>query len=464
MKKEQKETRIGRITAIYGNVVEAQFEPEFPNIHEVIRIKDKPESMMDVYVSIGEGKFYLSVLSGLEDIYIGCELDGDGQFIKTPTGEKLLGRTIDVFGNPIDGQGELKVEKRKPIYKRKVGKYKNIDTKRPVFQTGIKIIDLFCPLIKGGKLGLFGGAGVGKTVLLTEVLRNIVSHKEEEETDSVSVFAGIGERTREGLELRESLDQSGSLDKTLLVFGEMGENAPVRFLSAFTAVTQAEYFRDSKKKNVLFFVDNIFRFAQSGMEMSTLMSQIPSEDAYQATLDTELAQFHERLYSNKKGTITTIETVFIPADDILDYSVQATIPYLDTTIVLSREIYQKGLLPAVDILASTSESLNTEVVGDDHYDVVFRAKSLLEKAKELERIVSLVGESELSNEDRLTFQRAKKIRNFMTQNLSSAGFLTKSKGDYVPLDKTISGVRAILDGKFDDRPVESFLNIADLKE
>ena len=328
-------------------------------------------------------------------------------------------------------------------------------------ETGIKVVDLFAPIVKGGKTGLFGGSGVGKTVLLSEVLHNILNKDKEK---NVSVFCGIGERTREGHELFHELDKTGVLPGVSLIFGSMGDSPSIRFLTGLAGASVAEYFRDTKSRDVLFFVDNIFRYAQAGNELSLLMNTIPSEDGYQATLSSEMATIHERLVSNTKASITTIEAIYVPADDILDQGVQAIFDYLDSAIVLSRDVYREGRFPAVDILASVSSALSPQVVGPLHYATALQAQSILKKAAGLERIVSLVGEAELSEEDRVMYQRATKLKNFMTQDFFVAEGQTKKLGSYVPLKNTVLDVKDIIDGKFDDASSDKFLNIGSLKD
>ena len=316
-------------------------------------------------------------------------------------------------------------------------------------------------MIRGGKIGLFGGAGVGKTVLLTEIIHNVVVlHKGK----GLSVFAGVGERIREGHELYETLAEKQVLPSVSLILGTMGENPAVRFLTGFTGVTLAEYFRDSLKKDVLFFIDNVFRFAQAGNELSVLMNTIPSEDGYQATLTSEMASFHERLVSSIDNSITSIEAIYIPNDDILDQGVQAIFPYLDSSVVLSRSIYQEGLLPAIDLLSSSSANLNPETVGQLHYDVALKALNLLKQATSLDRIVSLVGESELSPSDKLTYERAKKLRNFMTQNFFVTENQTGKKGSYVSRETTVADVNDLLGGKYDEITDDKFSFIGSVKE
>jgi F-type H+-transporting ATPase subunit beta len=365
---------------------------------------------------------------------------------------------VDLFGNPLDDLGKVFYEKSRPIYREHDIRL-DLDTKQELLQTGIKVIDLFSPLLKGGKMGLFGGAGVGKTMLLTEILHNIIGTSEGK---SVSVFSGVGERSREGLELYAALKSTNSLALSSLIFGNMGENPAIRFLTAYAGITLAEYFRDETKKDVLFFIDNLFRFAQAGNELSTLMNVIPSEDGYQATLESEMASFHERLLSTKDGHISAIEAIYIPSDDLLDYAVQSIFPYLESIVVLSRDIYQQGLVPAVDILASSSAALNPEYVGEYHFEVALSAKNILKKAETLERIVSLVGESELSKEDQITYLRARRVKNFMTQNFFVAEGQRGQKGTYVPIETTLKDVNGIIMGKYDKIPEDAFLYISSI--
>ncbi|MFA6981816.1 MAG: F0F1 ATP synthase subunit beta, partial [Patescibacteria group bacterium] len=335
------------------------------------------------------------------------------------------------------------------------------DAKKKVLETGIKVVDVFCPIVEGQKTGLFGGAGVGKPVLLSEILHNIIN-KDKEHT--VSVFAGVGERTREGHELYHELKGNGTLPFVSLVYGSMGESPSVRYLTGLSAAAVAESFRDDLKKNVLFFIDNAFRFAQAGNELSLLMSGIPSEDGYQATLTSEMAHLHERLVSSENGKITTIEAVYVPADDLLDQAVQTVLGYLDTNIVLSRDVYREGIFPPVDILASGSNALNPEVVTPLHYNVSLQAKSLLQRAAALDRIVALVGESELGEEDRVLYKRARKLKNFMTQSFYVVKSQTGREGSYVETKRAVSDVKNILDGKYDNVPEDKFMNIGSLED
>lgn len=448
----------GKIISVKGQIAEVRFLDVKPAIFTVLELKEDQKVKMMVYVSSRKDSFYCLILSVNTALKRGSVIVDTGEVLSFPVGVELLGRALDMFGLPQDGGLALKSQDKEPLFKTK-RIVPVIHSKFELLETGIKVVDMFCPFIKGGKMGLFGGAGVGKTLLLTEVLNNIIGRDKE----TVSVFAGVGERTREGLELYEALRDTKVLSSSTLIFGNMGENPAVRFLSAFSGVTLAEYFRDVAKKNVLFFIDNVFRLAQAGNELSVLMKMIPSEDGYQATLESEMAQFHERLISNEKNIISTIEAIYVPSDDLFDHAVQAIFPFLDSVVVLSRNVYQEGIMPAVDILKSTSTALDPDIVGDMHYEVALNAKNILKRASELERIVSLVGEHELSKEDQIAFRRARRIKNYMTQNFFVAESQRGEKGKYVPVGTTIEDVNAIIVGKFDEVPEERFLYIGSLK-
>jgi len=446
---------IGEIISIKGQIVEVKFFNRKPAINDLLFLQGDPDIKLEVYASSGPDTFYCLALSRTNKLFRGAKIVNSEMPILFPLGEELLGRVVDIFGRPIDSGEDIKTQEVSPIHQ-KTGRRVHIETKQEVLETGIKILDTFAPLLKGGKVGLFGGAGVGKTILLTEVLHNVVDKANQ---STVSVFAGIGERAREGLELYEALKESGVSPYSSLIYGPMGENPSVRFLTAYSATTLAEYFRDKKGKDVLFFIDNVYRFAQAGNELSILTGIIPSEDGYQATLESEMADFHERLVSTEDGIITTIEAIYVPNDDILDHGVQAIFPYLESVVVLSRNLYQQGLLPAVDVLASSSTSLNPNMVGDLHFEVAIKAKSMLKQAERLERMVSLVGEQELSNEDQLVFRRAQKIRNYMTQSFFVARSQRGEKGVYVPLKEAVEDLKGIIEGKYDHIPEEKFLFI-----
>ncbi|OGM19315.1 F0F1 ATP synthase subunit beta [Candidatus Woesebacteria bacterium RIFCSPLOWO2_01_FULL_37_19] len=451
---------IGKIISIKGQVVEVEFTGDKPDIRNLLILEGDPDIRLEVYSSSGINTFYCLALSRTNKLSRGAKVIDTQGPILFPVGDKILGRVVDIFGRPIDAGDEITPEYLVPVHK-KVGIQAKISTKQEQLETGIKIIDIFAPLIRGGKMGLFGGAGVGKTILLTEILHNIVGRTL---SSSVSIFAGIGERAREGLELYEALKLSGVMQNSSLIFGPMGENPAVRFLAAYSAATLAEYFRDEKKKNILFFIDNVYRFAQAGNELSVLTSTLPSEDGYQATLESEMADFHERLIPTNSAAITTIEAIYVPADDLLDHGVQAIFPYLESTVVLSRSLYQEGLLPAIDILNSTAASLNRNIVGDLHYESAIRAKTILKKAESLERIVSLVGESELSAEDQLVYRRAKKIRNYMTQRFFVAETQTGKKGVYVDIKTAVEDLKAIIEGICDHIPEDKLLYIGSISE
>lgn len=455
-----KKINIGTISSVRGSVVEVKFEDEKPAINNLLYLKENAELKLVAHSSSTKNKLFCLSLSLSSSLARGMKVVDSGQSIQFPVGEEMLGRAVDIFGNPYDSKEKVTTEISWPIL-RNVEAGSEIATDQEILETGIKVIDLFAPLVKGGKMGLFGGAGVGKTLLLTEILHNVLDSKESER---VSVFAGVGERSREGLELYQSLNESNTLGKSCLIFGPMGENPAIRFMSAFSAVTLAEYFRDKSEKDVLFFIDNVFRFAQAGSEMSTLMGVLPSEDGYQATLESDLASFHERLYSTKKASISTIEAIYVPADDLLDLAVQSVLPYLGSVVVLSRDVYQRGRLPAVDILSSTSTALSPKIAGQVHYEVALNAKSILKKAETLERIVSLIGKAELSKENQIIYQRANLIKNFMTQKFIVAESQKGGKGDYVPLQQTLKDVNAILVGQFDRIPEEKLLFIGSLQE
>ncbi len=454
----------GKILSAQGQLIEVEFEEHnAPALHDILVLKDDSSVKMEVETSSGSKIFYCFAFERTNNLFRGAKVLNTKEQIEVPVGNSVLGRVIDVFGNPLDGLGGLEKLKKKPIY---ISDYhaafdKNSPLREEVLETGIKAVDLFSPIVKGGKIGLFGGAGVGKTILLTEIIHNVVVLNGSK---SVSVFAGVGERTREGQELRETLKDGKVLPKVALVYGSMGENPAKRFRTAFAAATIAENFRDEEKKDVLFFIDNVFRFAQAGNELSILMNTIPSEDGYQATLTSEMANFHERLVSNGKNDITTIENIYIPNDDILDQGVQSIFPYLDSSVVLSRTVYQDGHLPAIDLLSSASSNLTPEIAGDLHYNTVLKAQNLLKQAVALERIVSLVGESELSAQDKTIYLRAKKLKNFMTQRFFVAEAQTGKEGKYVKRETTVKDANDIIEGKFDDVSEEKFLFIGSTSE
>ncbi len=450
----------GKVISIKGQIIEVEFLEEKPRIHDVLYYKDDPFIRMEVYTSSSPNSFFCLAITHAVKLHHGSIVISSGQPIKIPVGKELLGRVINTLGVAQDTQGDIVTKEYRPIISQDI-MYANVQIPKEILETGIKVVDFFTPIIKGGKVGLFGGAGVGKTVIISEIIHNLVILNPEK---NVSVFTGVGERTREGEELYATLQESNVMQGVSLIYGSMGENPAVRFRTAFTGVTLAEYYRDELGKDVLFFIDNIFRFAQSGYELATLMNTIPSEGGYQATLASEMGSFHERLVSTEKNAITTFEAIYVPADDLTDSGVQAIFPYLDSGLILSRAVYQEGRYPAIDILASNSSALNPDIVGEEHYQTALDAQTLLKKSVALDRIVSLIGESELSADDQVIYKRSKFVKNYMTQNFTVVEAQTEKKGTYVKVSETVKDVRAILDGKYDALLPEDFLFIGTLQD
>jgi F-type H+-transporting ATPase subunit beta len=450
----------GKIISVKGQIIEVEFSEEKPRIYDVLISKEDPTVKLEVYTSASPNSFYCLAITNTTNLHYGSKVFDTQQPIKVPVGKEMLGRVIDPLGEPQDGLGKITAKNFNPIVAQDI-KFADINVPKEILETGIKVIDFFTPIFKGGKVGLFGGAGVGKTVILSEIIHNIVILNPEK---NASVFTGVGERTREGEELYSTLKENKVMQGVTLVYGSMGENPAIRFRTAFAGVTLAEYYRDILGKNVLFFIDNIFRFAQSGYELSTLMNVLPSEGGYQATLNSEMASFHERLASTEKNSITTVEAIYVPADDLTDSGVQSIFPYLDSDIILSRSVYQEGRFPAIDILSSNSSALNEKTVGTDHYQTALDAQTALKKALALERIVALVGESELSVQDQILYKRAKLIKNYMTQSFTVVESQTEKKGVRVSTKDTVADVRAILDGKVDLLAPEDLLYISTLKD
>ncbi len=450
----------GKIIRIKGHIIDIEYLGDPPALHDILILEQDPTVQMEVYASSSRSSFYCFALSQTKKLYRGATVVNTTEPLKIPAGKDILGRVIDVFGCPQDDLGALHFDQKIPIFNRDMN-FDSVVVPNKVLETGIKALDFFSPILIGGKVGLFGGAGVGKTILLTEIIHNIVI---DNKNDNVSIFTGVGERAREGQELHESLKESGVLPSVALLFGQMGENPAIRFRTATAGIALAEYFRDKLQKNVLFFIDNIFRFAQAGYELSTLMNTIPSEGGYQATLTSEMANFHERLGSTEKNSITSIEAVYVPSDDITDYAVQSIFPYLDSNVVLSRSIYQEGRFPAINLLASTSSALNIETVGETHAKTLIAAQNLLKKALSLDRIVALVGESELSADDQIIYKRAKILKNYMTQYFHVTESQTGKKGSRVPRTSTVNDVKSIIGGRYDDYPPDTFLYIGPLKD
>lgn len=450
--------QLGQIVSIQGNVVEVEFYDGNLFGGEILVLDEDPEVELEV-VSISKKNIFVCLsLTKTESLYRGAQLKRTEKKFEVPVSKVLLGRAIDIFGNPIDDSPKLEIKERREIYQHSPP-YREIALKKELIETGIKVIDFFAPLIRGGKLGIFGGAGLGKTVLLLELIHNISFYQK-----GVSIFAGIGERIREAHELYQILKENKVLPSAVLIFGQMNEPAVIRFKVGFCSATVAEYFRDFCGQDVFFFIDNLYRFLQAGNELSTLLSTIPSEGGYQPTLESEIGMLQERLVSTEKASITSIQAIYVPADDITDPGVQVVIPYFDSMIIYSRDVYQEGRYPAIDILASSSSITTPAILGEEHYQTLLEAKRILERYKELYRIVSIIGEAELSMEERIVYYRARKILNFMSQDFFVVSDQTGRPGKYVKRKETIRGVREILNGKLDRVSDETLLFISDLTE
>jgi len=451
----------GVIQTVSGQVAEVLFIKGFPVIHEMLEDTEK-RVLLQVFAASGENTYYCLILDGRTHLSRGLEVVATGETLSLPVGQQVLGRVMDIFGHELDGGKKLDHSIIKPVYG-PAPKYHDIASKKEIWETGIKSIDFFAPLVKGGKIGLFGGAGVGKTILLTELLHNLLTlqkttSKKNTDNKRVSVFAGVGERVREGHELFHELKAKNVLEHVALIYGPMGESASMRFLTALAAVSVAEHFRDAEGFDVLFLMDNVFRFAQAGSELSTLTKTIPSEDGYQPTLTSEMAAFHERLTSTKKNVVSAIEAIYVPSDDLLDQGVQSIYPYLDSIITLSRDVYQEGIFPAIDLLHSSSSMISPENVGEEHYDALIAAQSILKKAAGLERMVALVGENELSAENKTVYRRARMLKNYMSQPFAVVEAQTGRKGEYVELKDTVADVQGIVRGDFDEiKPVDMYM-------
>lgn len=449
----------GYIRAIHGEVVEVEMYKSSPSLGEILVLEEHPDVLLETQRVLIEHTFlcFCVVLSGFEKVSRGAKVLRTKEMLTVPVGKTLLGRVIDVFGYPLDNLGPFKIEEKWPIYR--PSHYAEVSPGKDVIETGIKGVDFFTPLIKGKKIGFFGGAGVGKTVFLIELMHNIVFYQKQ-----LLVFAGLGERIREGHELWAILKDVGVLPSAVLVYGQMDEAASIRVKVGFVAATIAEYFRDIHKQDTFVFIDNIYRFVQAGNELSMMLGEVPSEGGYQTTLQSEVGKLEERLVSTKKGAITSIQAIYVPADDITDPGVQAILPYFNSSVVLSREVYEEGRYPAIDLLASSSAAVDPKIVGQKHYKLFLQAKKILEQHKNIEEIVSIVGEAELSVENRTIYHRAKKLLNFMTQNFSVVADQTGKPGQRVKKEDTIKGVEAILKGEVDQIAPENFLYIESLKD
>ncbi|HVF69459.1 MAG TPA: F0F1 ATP synthase subunit beta [Xanthomonadales bacterium] len=452
------EENTGHVKQIKGQVVEVEFLINKPQLHDLLVLTEDPTVQLEVYSSASNNSFYCIVFQHVDKLYRGAKLINTQKSIQIPTGPQVLGRVMNLFGKPLDGKGEIKTDQLRPIYSKDVS-FDRVVVSKEIIQTGIKAIDFFSPILKGGKIGIFGGAGVGKTILLTEIIHNIINQN----PDTVSIFAGVGERAREGQELFQALTESKVLDHVCLLYGSMGENASIRFKTAQAAIAVSEYFRDDAGKNVLFFIDNLYRFAQAGHELSMLMNTIPSEGGYQPTLTSEMASLHERLFSTKDANITSFEAIYVPSDDMLDFGVQSVFTHLDANIVLSRTIYQEGRYPAINLLSSISTALKPNIVGKTHARTVVKAEQLLKTSAGLERIASLIGESELNEKDKVIYNRAKLLKNYMTQSFFVVEPQTEKKGIFVPINDTVEDVAALLDGKYDNVNPNKIKDIGSLK-
>lgn len=450
----------GKIVQILGPVVDVEFdENKLPSIKEALEvIKDGEIRVMEVAQHIGSNIVRCIMLSSSDGLFRNLEVTATGDGIKVPVGRKTLGRLFNVTGNTIDKEEHLENVEKWVIH-RNPPKFEEQNPVVEILETGIKVIDLLAPYAKGGKIGLFGGAGVGKTVLIQELIRNIAT-----EHGGYSIFTGVGERSREGNDLWIEMKESGVLEKTALVFGQMNEPPGARMRVAESGLTMAEYFRDVEHQNVLLFIDNIFRFVQAGSEVSALLGRMPSAVGYQPTLATEMGELQERIASTKNGSVTSVQAVYVPADDLTDPAPATTFAHLDATTVLSRKIVEQGIYPAVDPLESSSRILEVDVVGEQHYNTAISVQQILQKYKELQDIIAILGMEELSDEDKLTVLRARKIQRFLSQPFHVAEVFTGVPGQYVPLKETIRGFKSIINGEMDDYPEWAFFNVGTIEE
>ena len=452
---------VGKITQIISAVLDIKFpEGRLPEINDAIDVplKDGGKLVVEVAQHLGDDTVRCIALGPTDGLVRGMDAIATGAPISVPVGENTLGRMFNVLGNPIDEIEAPKTEEHWPIH-RPAPSFEEQATSQEMLETGIKVVDLLCPYQKGGKIGLFGGAGVGKTVLIQELIHNIAT-----EHGGYSVFTGVGERTREGNDLYYEMKESGVIDKTTMVFGQMNEPPGARMRVALTGLTMAEYFRDKGGKDVLLFVDNIFRFTQAGSEVSALLGRMPSAVGYQPTLQTEMGALQERITSTKNGSITSVQAVYVPADDLTDPAPATTFAHLDATTVLERSIAELGIYPAVDPLASTSRILDPRIVGQAHFEVAHAVQEILQKYKELQDIIAILGMDELSEDDKLVVNRARKVQRFLSQPFFVAGQFTGLEGKYVPIAETIRGFKEIIEGKHDDVPEAYFLNAGSIDE
>ncbi len=457
----------GNVVQVMGPVVDIQFESgSLPEIYNAIIIQQKAQSesekginlVVEAATHLGDNIVRCVAMASTDGLVRGMVAEDTGKPIQVPVGEVTLGRVFNVLGQPIDEVGEVNAKEYNPIH-RESPKFDELSTQDEILETGIKVIDLLAPYVKGGKIGLFGGAGVGKTVLIQELINNIA-----QEHGGLSVFAGVGERTREGNDLYHEMKDSGVINKTAMVFGQMNEPPGARLRVALTGLTMAEYFRDKQGQDVLLFVDNIFRFTQAGSEVSALLGRMPSAVGYQPTLATEMGQLQERITSTNKGSVTSIQAIYVPADDYTDPAPATTFAHLDATTNLDRKIAELGIYPAVDALGSTSRILSPAVVGEEHYNVAREVQRILQRYKELQDIINILGMDELSEDDKITVSRARKIQRFLSQPFHVAEQFTGYKGKYVPVKDTVRGFKEILEGKHDDLPESAFLFVGTIEE
>ena len=456
---------IGRVTQVMGPVIDVRFEHnEVPEINNALHIEVPKEDgalqlTLEVALQLGDDVVRTIAMDSTDGVQRGMEVKDTGRDISVPVGDVTLGRVFNVLGETIDLDEKIDDSvRRDPIHRQAPG-FDELSTKVEILETGIKVVDLLAPYIKGGKIGLFGGAGVGKTVLIQELINNIA-----QEHGGISVFAGVGERTREGNDLYYEMSDSGVIKKTAMVFGQMNEPPGARMRVALSGLTMAEYFRDEEGQDVLLFIDNIFRFTQAGSEVSALLGRMPSAVGYQPTLATEMGQLQERISSTNKGSVTSIQAVFVPADDYTDPAPATTFAHLDSTTNLARKLTEMGIYPAVDPLASTSRALEPSVVGQEHYDVAREVQSTLQKYRELQDIIAILGMDELSDEDKQTVERARRIQFFLSQNFHVAEQFTGQKGSYVPVKTTVADFRDILDGKYDHIPEDAFRLVGSMED
>lgn len=442
---------IGKIVQIIGVVIDVEFSEKLPGIYDALEVEFKDKKLiLETSQHLGSNRIRAVAMDSTDGLKRGMKVIDMGKPITVPVGDKVLGRMFNVLGEPIDEMPAPKDVLYQPIH-RKPPALKDQSTKTEVFETGIKVIDLIAPFTKGGKVGLFGGAGVGKTVLLMELIRNVAT-----EHGGYSVFAGVGERTREGNDLYHEMKESKTLAKTALTFGQMNEVPGARLRVGLAGLTMAEYFRDQEGKDVLLFIDNIFRFTQAGSEVSALLGRMPSAVGYQPTLATEMGELQERITSTKKGSITSVQAIFVPADDLTDPAPATTFSHLDSTIVLSRQLAELGIYPAVDPLDSSSTVLDPEIIGKEHYEVAREVQRVLQRYKDLQDIIAILGMEELSEEDKLIVNRARRIQRFLSQPFFVAEVFTGTKGKYVSLQETVRGFKEILEGKHDEKNEQDF--------